>query len=182
LDQNGEAEDEDEDGELGGVVLRREQVRVILMGKRAVVHDVKIGQGEYEVGSMSRAVSKRLAGYEELPEWTDDPTDSSLRDSEVSPSLRIHCERSLISARLRSNPDPSHRPRQFRRHRPHLRRSRCTSARPRLPSPNPQPGRHLMTVPPPGLFRPTSRTSSRISTRSSTARARRRRRNRAKSK
>lgn len=175
LDQNGEAEDEDEDGELGGVVLRREQVRVILMGKRAVVHDVKIGQGEYEVGSMSRAVGKRLAGYEELPEWTDDPTDSSLRDSEVSPLLRIHCERLLISARSRSNPDPSYRPRPLPRHRPHRRRSPSTSARPRLPSPGQLPGRHLMTDHPPGLFRPTSRTSSRTSTRSSTARARRQR-------
>lgn len=106
LDQNGEAknEDEDEDEELGGVVLRREQVRVILMGKRAVVHNVKIGQGEYEVGSMSRAVSKRLAGYEELPEWTDDPTDSSLRDSEVSPSLSIDCERSLTFCQIERQP------------------------------------------------------------------------------
>ena len=34
---------------------------------------------------MSQIIQKRLEGYEPLPEWTDDPTDSSLRESDVCP-------------------------------------------------------------------------------------------------
>lgn len=42
-----------------------------------------IGPSEYQVGTMSRITGKRLTGYSSLPEWTDEPTDSSLRETEV---------------------------------------------------------------------------------------------------
>ena len=49
--------------------------------------DVVIGsRSQFEVGSMSGVLGKDLAGYAALPEWTDDPTDSSLREIEVSDS------------------------------------------------------------------------------------------------
>ncbi|ORY24055.1 adaptin N terminal region-domain-containing protein [Naematelia encephala] len=83
--ENGDTDEKDDDErDMGGVVLRREQVRVVLMGKReAADSDLMPGVGsEYEVGSMSRITHKRLNGYEPLPEWTDDPTDPSLRESE----------------------------------------------------------------------------------------------------
>ncbi|WVF65799.1 hypothetical protein IAT40_000536 [Kwoniella sp. CBS 6097] len=77
--------DQDQDQDVGGVVLRREQVRVIVLGKRIIDEKAKeqVPESEYEVGSMSRITGKKLGGYEGLPEWTDDPTDSSLRDSEL---------------------------------------------------------------------------------------------------
>jgi hypothetical protein len=42
---------------------------------------------EYDVASMSRVTKKKLAGYEDIPDWTTDPTDGSLRDSEVCPTI-----------------------------------------------------------------------------------------------
>lgn len=72
-----------DDEDTGGVTLRREQVRVVLLGKRdvptATVADCRVA----EVGTMSRIVKHKLGGYYPLPEWTDDPTDSSLRESEL---------------------------------------------------------------------------------------------------
>ncbi|WVQ79085.1 hypothetical protein IAT38_001179 [Cryptococcus sp. DSM 104549] len=78
---------EQEEADTGGVILRREQVRVVVLGNREVgeldVMPSAPGSGGFDVGSMSRLTGKKLAGYEDLPEWTDDPTDSSLRDSEL---------------------------------------------------------------------------------------------------
>jgi AP-3 complex subunit beta len=86
--ENGNTKDEEAE-ELSGVVLRREQVKVVLMGRGIVVEVGTAGESGFEVGSMSRAVNKRLAGYEELPEWTDEPTDSSLRAHEVRPQVDL---------------------------------------------------------------------------------------------
>lgn len=74
-----DAEDED----AGGVTLRREQARVVLLGKREVAPDAEMERSELEVGSMSRVTHHKLGGYVALPDWTDDPTDSSLRESEI---------------------------------------------------------------------------------------------------
>jgi AP-3 complex subunit beta len=94
-------EGDDGQGDMGGVVLRREQVKLVMLGKRDAEAEGITGMfykhpqdllltatgtsSEFEVGSLSRITHKRLTGYEPLPEWTDEPTDSSLRDSEVSP-------------------------------------------------------------------------------------------------
>ncbi|WVR03787.1 hypothetical protein IAU60_000782 [Kwoniella sp. DSM 27419] len=78
-----ENESDDEEKDMGGVILRREQVKVVLLGKRGI-SDTGVDHipgSEYQVGSMSRITCKKLGGYEPLPEWTDDPTDPSLRDS-----------------------------------------------------------------------------------------------------
>ncbi|KAK8861597.1 hypothetical protein IAR55_002420 [Kwoniella newhampshirensis] len=99
-------EDAETEKEMGGVILRREQIKVIILGKRDVKDvgtDGRIGgqNAEYEVGSMSRIAGKKLGGYEELPEWTDDPTDSSLRESELDDPSRL------------TTPHPSHTPTNY---------------------------------------------------------------------
>jgi AP-3 complex subunit beta len=76
---------EKDEQDLGGVVLRREQVKAVLLGMRQVAGKVICEDSELEAGSMSRVLKMRMAGYEALPEWSDDPTDSTLRDSEVRP-------------------------------------------------------------------------------------------------
>lgn len=72
-----------EDQDTGGVTLRREQVRVVLLGKREVPSSATAERDTTDVASMSRVVKHKLGGYQSLPDWTDDPTDSSLRDSEL---------------------------------------------------------------------------------------------------
>ncbi|CAK9781254.1 ARM repeat-containing protein [Cutaneotrichosporon oleaginosum] len=77
-----EVEGEGVDEDVGGVTLRSEQARVVLLGKREVTQDIVAEPSELEVGSMSRVAHHKLGGYAPLPEWTDDPTDASLRESE----------------------------------------------------------------------------------------------------
>ncbi|CAD6583371.1 MAG: AP-3 complex subunit beta [Tremellales sp. Tagirdzhanova-0007] len=60
----------EEDTDVGGVVLRREQA-------------VDGSSGKFDIGTLSRITHKRLNGYDPLPDWTDDPTDASLRESQV---------------------------------------------------------------------------------------------------
>ncbi|KIR70711.1 AP-3 complex subunit beta [Cryptococcus deuterogattii CA1014] len=78
--------DEKHEQDTGGVVLRREQVKfaVLSTSQPKDVEVVKDGNGgEFEIASTSRIAGKKLKGYEDLPDWTDDPTDSSLRDSDL---------------------------------------------------------------------------------------------------
>lgn len=83
----GDEQADDED--VGGVTLRREQVKVVLLGHRTVTSDaVALEQAEFGVGSMSRITHKRLGAYVALPEWTDDPTDSTLRDSQEEEQVK----------------------------------------------------------------------------------------------
>ncbi|WRT65718.1 uncharacterized protein IL334_002666 [Kwoniella shivajii] len=82
-EQKQEESDEGGEEDRGGVVLRREQIKVVILGKREINDLTEKGQrNDFQVGTMSRITGKKLGGYEEVPEWTDDPTDSSLRDSE----------------------------------------------------------------------------------------------------
>ncbi|BEI85283.1 hypothetical protein CcaverHIS002_0506840 [Cutaneotrichosporon cavernicola] len=78
-----EVDGESEDQDVGGVILRREQARVVLLGKREVALDAAAEPSELEIASMSRVAHHKLSGYTPLPEWTDDPTDASLRESEI---------------------------------------------------------------------------------------------------
>lgn len=48
------------------------------------------------LGSLSSLAARRLANYEPLIDWTDDPTDSSLRDVEVSSPPDISLTLSMI--------------------------------------------------------------------------------------
>ncbi|KAL7419579.1 AP-3 complex subunit beta [Cryptotrichosporon argae] len=79
----GREADEAEEVDVGGVVLRREQVKVVLLGQREAVSEALSRDTEYDVGTLSRLLHHRLGGYTPLPEWTDDPTDATLRDSEI---------------------------------------------------------------------------------------------------
>ncbi|KIR55356.1 AP-3 complex subunit beta [Cryptococcus gattii Ru294] len=78
--------EEKHEQDTGGVVLRREQVKFAVLG-RSQPKDVEVVKGgksgEFEIASTSRIAGKKLKGYEALPDWTDDPTDSSLRDSDL---------------------------------------------------------------------------------------------------
>ncbi|ADV20791.1 AP-3 complex subunit beta [Cryptococcus gattii E566] len=78
--------EEKHEQDTGGVVLRREQVKLAVLG-RSQPKDVEVVKGgksrEFEIASTSRIAGKKLKGYEALPDWTDDPTDSSLRDSDL---------------------------------------------------------------------------------------------------
>jgi AP-3 complex subunit beta len=77
----------DAEEDQGGVVLRREQVKAVLLGQRPMAEKQAVDDAELEAGSMSRLLRRRMVGYEGLPEWTNDPTDSTLRDSEVSTAV-----------------------------------------------------------------------------------------------
>lgn len=78
-----------EDEDVGGVVLRREQVKVVLLAQRGNAEDGPVqATVDYDVGSMSRMIGRKLNGYTGIPEWTDDPTDSSLRESELDDPKR----------------------------------------------------------------------------------------------
>lgn len=81
--QQTETTEDDEEEEMSGVVLRREQIRVILLGMRAP--DVpNAATSDFEVGTFSSQLGRRLEGYRPLPQWTDDPTDPSLREVDRS--------------------------------------------------------------------------------------------------
>jgi AP-3 complex subunit beta len=79
----------DEEEDVGGVVLRREQVKVVLLSQQGHTDEefVKAGQ-DFNVGSMSRLIGRKLNGYFDIPDWTDDPTDPSLRESELDDPIR----------------------------------------------------------------------------------------------
>lgn len=84
---------------MGGVVLRREQVKVVLLSQRSYLNEEAARAGEeYNIGSMSRLIGRKLSGYSPLPEWTDDPTDPSLRDSELDDPIRQAAPVSAISS------------------------------------------------------------------------------------
>ncbi|TXT12874.1 hypothetical protein VHUM_01275 [Vanrija humicola] len=93
---------EDEEQDAGGVTLRREQVKVVLLGKREAPKAVAAEQSAYDVGSMSRITHRKLGAYESLPAWTDDPTDPSLRESE----LEKEAEKPPVPTFVSSAPSP----------------------------------------------------------------------------
>lgn len=91
---------EDEEDNLGGVVLRREQVKVVLLTPResVAIGSSTAARSEFDVCSMSRIVSRRLTNYTAIPEWTDDSTDSTLRDSELDNPISTKPTPSAISS------------------------------------------------------------------------------------
>jgi AP-3 complex subunit beta len=94
----------EEDADMGGVVLRREQVKVVLLSQRGYTNEKAVKAGEeYDVGSMSRLIGRKLNGYVGIPEWTDDPTDPSLRESELDDPSRRPVPPSAISSQTLSS-------------------------------------------------------------------------------
>ena len=84
---NGDESDSDED--VGGVTLRREQVKHILFVDRNVAANAEGPFSDFQIGSTSRATQRKLKNYAALPDWTEDPTDSSLRDSDTPQPANI---------------------------------------------------------------------------------------------
>jgi hypothetical protein len=87
----------EEETDMGGVVLRREQIKLVLFVKAVVAR--KNVEMAYEVGTLSAVLNRKVLGYEALPEWTDDPTDGNLRESEVCLLLILGI---LLKVRLKS--------------------------------------------------------------------------------
>ncbi|TYJ53487.1 hypothetical protein B9479_005873 [Cryptococcus floricola] len=82
---NGDGPAEEEE-DTGGVVLRREQVKFVVLNQQPTTGDTELstrkgGAQDFDVATTSRVAGKKLKGYEELQDWTDDPTDGTLRDS-----------------------------------------------------------------------------------------------------
>ncbi|KAJ3481196.1 hypothetical protein NLI96_g7828 [Meripilus lineatus] len=75
---------ENEFEELGGVILRREQVKMVLFeGKREVYNDSpKLGDERALLGSLSAVTGKGTLDASILPDWLEQGIDSSLRDTE----------------------------------------------------------------------------------------------------
>lgn len=82
------ADQADEEPEMGGVILRREQIKLVLFGQRSTRAAQKAIVAGYEIGTLSAVLNRKVLGYEALPEWTDDPTDGHLRESEVRVCLQ----------------------------------------------------------------------------------------------
>lgn len=100
-DEQAAAKDDeaDEAEDVGGVVLRREQVKVVLLSQRSLAGErSSTAREDYDVGSMSRLIGRKLNGYTPIPEWTDDPTDPSLRESELDDPSRQAVTPSAISS------------------------------------------------------------------------------------
>jgi AP-3 complex subunit beta len=110
-DEKASSIENEEDEDVGGVVLRREQVKVVLLAQRHSGEDKSaISTGDYDVGSMSRMMGRKLNGYTGIPDWTDDPTDPSLRESELDDPARQAVPVAAISsaAPVSATPRPVH--------------------------------------------------------------------------
>jgi len=92
----------------GGVVLRREQVKVVLFeGKAEFSEHAMVSVENDFLGSISMLLGKELPGDRYLPDWPEEGTDSSLRDTEDdNPPLPVYAQRSVqgvaVSSRVAS--------------------------------------------------------------------------------
>ena len=123
--------------------------------------------GKFDIGTLSRITQKRLTGYDPLPEWTDDPTDASLRETQVrSPRMsHYHADSRTFSSIILYPLSPQ------RRHPSSL--HRYIKVLPQVPSRDP-----LLLLTHQSLFqrrRPLQEGNSRISMHSSTVTAKRKR-------
>ncbi|KZS92350.1 hypothetical protein SISNIDRAFT_478931 [Sistotremastrum niveocremeum HHB9708] len=77
--------------DVGGVVLRKEQVRVVLMnGKRPDLNAEDDDTSRFGFGSLSSVLGKEMGGSDVVPEWCDEPTDASLREvPDTAPKAQI---------------------------------------------------------------------------------------------
>ncbi|KAI0714423.1 adaptin N terminal region-domain-containing protein [Cerioporus squamosus] len=100
----GEGDDSHED--VGGVVLRREQVRMVLFeGKSSVGEDKAQDEEDHgRFGSMA-AVTGRWAGSDNyLPDWLEEGTESSLRDTEADvPQAPVYASQASAARSIASS-------------------------------------------------------------------------------
>ena len=113
-------DEEYDKGEHGGVILRREQVKMVLFEHKAGVNEPSALEGAYSlVGALDGAyvesgtdgfslatsslvIGRAMALIQDLPEWLEQGTESSLRDTEddIQPSglPQATASRSIASA------------------------------------------------------------------------------------
>ncbi|KAI0788032.1 adaptin N terminal region-domain-containing protein [Fomes fomentarius] len=79
----GENDDLRED--VGGVILRREQVRMVLFeGKASPADDAATNDDDHgRFGSLAAVTGKWAGGHNYLPDWLEEGTESSLRDTDA---------------------------------------------------------------------------------------------------
>ncbi|KAI0784468.1 adaptin N terminal region-domain-containing protein [Abortiporus biennis] len=93
---------EEEFEEQGGVVLRREQVKMVLFeGKKDVADDTPTsGEGGGILGSLGAITGRHMLGESYLPDWLEEGTESSLRDTEDdTPQVPVYAQ-NLASAAI----------------------------------------------------------------------------------
>ncbi|KAA1467419.1 hypothetical protein DENSPDRAFT_862985 [Dentipellis sp. KUC8613] len=83
---------EDAEPEEGGVVLRREQVRVVLFqGKAGVVEKEERAEDERELlGTLTLVTGHEMHGDRMLPDWLEQGIEPALRDSEEDAAPPVH--------------------------------------------------------------------------------------------
>ncbi|TFK82840.1 hypothetical protein K466DRAFT_603355 [Polyporus arcularius HHB13444] len=100
----GEGDDSQED--VGGVVLRREQVRMVLFEGKSVVGEDKAQHEDDHgrFGSMA-AVTGRWAGSDNyLPDWLEEGTESTLRDTEADiPQVPVYASQASATRSIASS-------------------------------------------------------------------------------
>ena len=92
--------------EKGGVVLRREQVRLVLFeGKTGMVDDVPghLDDEKVMLGSLAGVTGKPMQMDEVLPDWLERGVESSLRDSEYDAAPAPPVATALSSAKMKIN-------------------------------------------------------------------------------
>ncbi|PSS05498.1 hypothetical protein PHLCEN_2v3780 [Hermanssonia centrifuga] len=104
---------EDEHEEQGGVVLRREQVKMVLFqGKLGVVEDAKTDNEHTAVGSLGAITGREMRNDTIIPDWLEEGVESSLRDTEEDmpqapayiQSIQSSVPRSISSTSNRTSP------------------------------------------------------------------------------
>ncbi|KAI0073677.1 hypothetical protein K474DRAFT_170602 [Panus rudis PR-1116 ss-1] len=97
-----------EEQERGGVVLRREQVKMVLFeGKSEIALDTGAGQDDHRtmIGTLSAVVGRELSDEAYLPDWLEEGTEPSLRDSADDAAPPVHIAVQSISSQSFSSPN-----------------------------------------------------------------------------
>ncbi|KZP00657.1 hypothetical protein CALVIDRAFT_533665 [Calocera viscosa TUFC12733] len=84
----------------GGVVLRKEQVRVVLFGGKVPPPDTSFGGDRHPdavLGSLALILNKSVEGNRVLPEWPEEGTDSSLRETEEDRPMAQYAQATVKS-------------------------------------------------------------------------------------
>lgn len=93
--------EEHERGEQGGVILRKEQVKMVLFEHKAPVKEPLELECGFSLATSSLVIGKPMASSRDLPEWLEQGTESSLRDTEddiqAQGSIQANTSRSIAS-------------------------------------------------------------------------------------
>ncbi|KAL5485750.1 APL6 [Sanghuangporus weigelae] len=110
MDGHGDTGDEGDAFDRGGVILRREQVKVILFEGKLEKQQEKMSKEKDDVLGSLQIITGRPTGLESsmrLPDWPEEGTDSSLRDSQEEypsvPASSLASQRSASDAPTRTS-------------------------------------------------------------------------------